>query len=130
MLTETDILNALRTCFDSRNPVGLPLNVVDLGLVEHIALAIDHEAPGAGITGVPVRQALCVTLITPSPDEDSNAILTAQMANCLAGLPGLSRTELRLADSPAWSPRRITVDGRKLLRLDPAPFAILNNRAR
>jgi len=113
MLTETDILNALRTCFDSRNPVGLPLNVVDLGLVEHIALAIDHEAPGAGITGVPVRQALCVTLITPSPDEDNNAILTAQMA-----------------DSPAWSPRRITVDGRKLLKLDPAPFAILNNRAR
>ncbi len=130
MLTETDIIDALRACFDSRNPVGRPLNIVDLGLVEDVALALDHDAPGAKVPGVPMRQALTLTLLAPSADEDSNAILSAQIANRLAGLPELSRSSIRLMDAAAWSPQRITPEGRKLLKLDAAPFAILNNRSR
>lgn len=130
MLTPQNILDALRACFDSRNPVGRPLNLVDLGLIEGIDLRVDKDAPGAGIAGVPQRQRLALTLVTPSENEDSNAILRAQVMNCLAGLPQLSHTTLRLSTSATWSPERITPEGRRQLKLDPAPFAILNNRLR
>jgi metal-sulfur cluster biosynthetic enzyme len=42
MLTESDILTALRDCYD---PV-LPCNIVDLGLIRSIVVTPDLEAPG------------------------------------------------------------------------------------
>ena len=130
MLTEDDIREALRACFDSRNPAGRPLNIVDLGLIADISLAHDSDAPGAGIPGVPLRQALSLTLLPPSLDEDSNAILTSQIQNRLAGIPELSRTEVHLAPTPQWTPARISADGRRVLGLEPPAFPILNNRLR
>ena len=49
MLTETDILAALRDCYDP----ALPCNIVDLGLIRSIKITPDLEAPGTGIPGVP-----------------------------------------------------------------------------
>ena len=57
MLSEQDIREALRACYDTHNPYGQPVNIVDLGLVEVIELSPDLDAPGAGIPGVPQRQA-------------------------------------------------------------------------
>jgi len=131
MLTEQDILEALRACFDASNPFKRPLNIVDLGIVESISLALDSDAPGAGIPGVPSRQALYLTLIPTSSDEssdDTNAILVAQVRNRLAGLPELSRISVELAQSPLWTPARIAPKLRKTLKLDPPTFPILNNR--
>ncbi|HEX3967053.1 MAG TPA: iron-sulfur cluster assembly protein, partial [Edaphobacter sp.] len=51
MLTETEILAALRDCYD---PV-LPCNIVDLGLIRSVAITPDLEAAGSGIPGVPQR---------------------------------------------------------------------------
>jgi metal-sulfur cluster biosynthetic enzyme len=124
MLTEANIREALRACYSSTSDKRT-LNIVDLGLIESIALAIDREAPGAGIPGVPTKHRLTLTLISPSDDEDAQAQLSAQIANCLAGLPELSRTHISFAASPRWTPARITPEGRRLLQLD---FPILNNR--
>ncbi len=127
MLSEADILEALSSCFETHT-YRQPVNIVDLGLVERIVLALDAEAPGAGIPGVPARQSLSLTLIPASTDDDANAILLAQVENRLAGLPELSRIHVAFADSPVWSSARIAPAGRKLLKLDPPAFAILNNR--
>jgi metal-sulfur cluster biosynthetic enzyme len=128
MLTELDIREALRACFDTQNSFQKPVNIVDLGLVESIALALDLDAPGAGIPGVPPRQSLTLTLIPCTPDEDATTILLAQIQNRLAGIPELSRVDIRFLDHPTWTPARITPEGRHLLKLDPPTFPILNNR--
>jgi metal-sulfur cluster biosynthetic enzyme len=128
MLSEADILDALRACFTSSNPFEQPLNIVDLGLVESVNLKLDEDAPGAGIPGVPPRQELTLGLIPCTGEEDANAILIAQIENRMAGLPELSRTVTRLLDTPVWSPARIAPELRRALKLDPPTFPILNNR--
>lgn len=126
MLTETDIYEALRACYDPE----LSLNVVELGLVLQVSLSLDQEAPGAGIAGVPVRQRLTVELLATSDDDDRRAMLRGQVVNRLLGIEGLSRVEVTLVHEPAWTPARITPAGRKLLGLDNLVFPILNNRVR
>ena len=71
MLTESDILLALRDCYD---PV-LPCNIVDLGLIRSIAIAPDSEAPGANIPGVPQRHEIQIKLTPTSDDEAANSQL-------------------------------------------------------
>ena len=126
MLTEHEILEALRGCYDSGNPFGKPINLVDLGSVESLTLTPDPDAPGAGIPGVPPRLQLALTLLPTSADEDARAQLAAQVSNALAGLEQLSRTTLTFADT--WTPTRIRPATRVRLKLDPPHFAILNNR--
>ena len=136
MLTEIDnqaqlqsqITDILKACYDLGNPYGKPANLLELGCLESLALSPDPDAPGTGIAGVPPRFHLALTLLSTTADEDARAQLRAQVLNALAGLEQLSRTHLTLATQPAWTPARITPEGRRRLKLDPAPFAILNNR--
>ena len=130
MLTEANIYEALRDCYDASHPFQRPLNIVDLGLVESITLAVDPDAPGAGIPGVPVKHRLSLTLIPPGDNEDAQSILRAQIANRLAGLPELSQAKIEFAQTPGWTPARISPEGRRLLQLDASPFNIVNNRVR
>ena len=127
MFTEDQVRHALRDCYDTANPYGQPVNIVDLGLVEEISLVLDDEAPGAGIAGVPAKYRLSLTLVACTADEDARTLLGAQVANRLAGLPELSGASIHFADAPAWTPARISATGRHLLKLDRA-FPILNNR--
>ncbi len=127
MFTVDQVRDALRDCYDTANPYRKPVNIVDLGLVESISLVLDDEAPGAGVPGVPAKYRLRLTLIAATADEDAKALLGAQIQNRLAGLPQLSGTVLHFAESPVWTPSRITAAGRHLLKLDSA-FPILNNR--
>jgi metal-sulfur cluster biosynthetic enzyme len=120
MLTETDVLTALRDCYD---PV-LPCNIVDLGLIRSITIAPDLEAPGASIPGVPQKHTVKIEITPTQTSEASEAQLTAQIANRLAGLEAVSRTEVVLLHEPAWSPLNITPSGRKTLGLDGNPNLI------
>jgi metal-sulfur cluster biosynthetic enzyme len=120
MLTESDILHALRDCYD---PV-LPCNIVDLGLIHSIHITRDKEAPGTNIPGVPQKHLIELTLIPTQTDEAANAQLTAQIANRLAGLEAVSHSTVLLLDSPIWTPANITPAGRKTLGLDGNPNLI------
>ncbi len=127
MLTEADIHALLRDCYDPT----IPLNLVDLGCIDHIEISPDPEAPGANISGVPARYRVDITL-TPATataeDETQAAQLTAQIHNRLAGIETISRTTINLTQAPPWTPTRITPAGRRVLGLDN-PFYVLNNRA-
>jgi metal-sulfur cluster biosynthetic enzyme len=120
MLTESDILLALRDCYD---PV-LPCNIVDLGLIRSITVTPDSEAPGAQIPGVPQKHQILIELTPTQTDEAAEAHLRAQIANRLAGLETVSRTTITLLDQPAWTPLSITPAGRKILGLDGNPNLI------
>lgn len=120
MLTESDILQALRDCYD---PV-LPCNIVDLGLILSITITPDADAPGSRIPGVPQKHIIEISLTPTQTDEGQNAQLTAQISNRLAGLETVSRTHVTLLDMPVWTPRNITPAGRKTLGLDGNPSLV------
>ncbi len=126
MLIETQVLDILKACYDLANPYGKPANIVELGCIDNMELLPDSQAPGAGIPGVPQKFELNLTIAPSSQEEDARAQLNAQILNGLAGLENLSRTHLTFAEG--WTAQRVTPEGRRRLKLDPAPFAILNNR--
>ncbi len=118
MLSEADILAALRDCYDPT----LPCNIVDLGIVRSVTVIADEQAPGTGIPGAPRKHVVQIAL-TPaetaaSAESATIAHLKAQIVNRMAGLESVSRTIVVLLDQPAWSPRDITPAGRKTLGLD------------
>lgn len=120
MLTEDDILAALGDCYDP----AVPCNIVDLGLVQRIAITRDTEAPGAGIPGVPAKHRIEIEIILTSPTDEATAQITAQITNRLAGIEQVSHTAVTVLDSPAWSPTRITSAGRRILGLDGNPSLV------
>jgi metal-sulfur cluster biosynthetic enzyme len=120
MLTEAQIIAALRDCYD---PV-LPCNIVDLGLIRSVTLTPDHEAPGANIPGVPQRYKVQITLTPTNIDEAPQTHLRAQIINRLAGLEAVSQTTVDLIDHPAWTPQNITPSGRRILGLEGNPNLI------
>lgn len=111
MLTETDIRDALRDCYDPE----VPLNIVELGLVYGIAVEPDPEAPGAGIPGVPPRYKVHVDLTLTSKGCPAHQQIIAQIEGRLSAFEMVSRTEVSLVWEPAWSPHRISEAGRKQL---------------
>ena len=110
-LTEADVQAALRDCYDPE----LPLNIVDLGLVDTISIAPDPDAPGAGIPGVPPRHRVRIALTLTSIVSPEDTPLIAQIQNRLAAFETISRTEVTLLREPAWNPGRITPEGRARL---------------
>ena len=97
-MTEGDLLNALRDCYD---PL-LRRNVVDMHLVQSVALNVDPDAPGASVRGVSSRFIARVVLRAPGTDELRNAQLKAQIENRLAGIPEISHSVVDLL--PAYFP--------------------------
>ncbi len=120
MLTESDILAALRDCYDPE----LPCNIVDLGLVRGITITPDRDAPGANIPGVPQKHHIHILLAPTHPTEATEAHLRAQIANRLAGLDTVSQTTICIPETAAWTPRDITAAGRRILGLDGNPSLI------
>jgi metal-sulfur cluster biosynthetic enzyme len=117
MLTEQDILRALRDCYDP----AVPCNVVDLGLVRDVKVVVDPEAPGAGIQGVPQKHRVVVELALTNPTEEAAAQVKAQIENRLAGLEEAGKTTVVIREDNSWSPEQITSAGRRILGLDGNP---------
>ena len=115
-LTEPDIRDALRDCYDPT----LPCNIVDLGMVRDIAISPDLEAPGATIPGVPRKHRIHIDLILTNPSDDTEAQLRAQIVNRLAGLETVSSTTVDVLPA-TWTPQQITPAGRRILGLDGNP---------
>lgn len=120
MLTESDILSALRDCYDP----NLPCNIVDLGLVRSVTVAPDPDAPGAGIPGVPQKHRIDVGFTLTNPTEEAEAQLAAQIRNRLAGIEEAGEATVVFVCEPAWNPQQITLTGRRILGLDGNPNLI------
>lgn len=120
MLTEPDILTALRDCYDP----DLPCNIVDLGLIRNIAITPDRDAPGANIPGVPQKHRIVVELTPTNATEAAEAHLRGQIVNRLAGLETVSQTTVHIVSTPSWTPQQITPAGRRILGLDGNPSLV------
>ncbi|HEX9198038.1 MAG TPA: iron-sulfur cluster assembly protein [Acidobacteriaceae bacterium] len=112
-LTETDILAALRDCYDPE----IACSIVDLGLVHAISIAPDPDAPGAGIPGVPPRHRVHIALTLTEPNDSAEQQIVAQIEGRLAAFETISHTHIEVVDEPRWTPERISAEARTRLSL-------------
>ena len=105
-LTEEDVLSALRDVNDPE----LPVNIVDLGLIYKVDLAPDPDAPGM----LP-RQKVAIEITMTTQGCPAHAMILEQVRNRLAGIQGLSETQVDLVWEPAWTPDRISPAAQKKL---------------
>jgi len=106
MLSESDILTALRDCFDPE----VKLNLVDLGLIYAVSTGPDPESTQAW-----PRRWVKVTMTLTSAQCPASGLIFEQVNNRLAGIPDISRVEVELVWEPKWTPHRISEAGRRQL---------------
>jgi metal-sulfur cluster biosynthetic enzyme len=109
MLTEDEILNALRDCFDPE----VKLNLVDLGLIYAVATGPDPDS-----TPKWPRQWVKVTMTLTTQGCPASGLILEQVQNRLAGIPEISKVEVELVWEPRWTPHRISAAGRQQLGID------------
>src|ERR1017187_7104181 len=99
MLSEADILTALRDCFD---PQG-KLKNVDLGLIFAVA-----TGPDPGSTPAWPRQWVKVTMTLTTPQCPASGLIFEHVNNRLAGIKDISKVEVDLVWEPKWTAHRIS----------------------
>lgn len=120
MLTEPQILAALRDCFDPETR----LNLVDLGLIYMVETGPDLDSTPAW-----PRQWVRITMTLPKHDNPANGLVLEQVSNRLAGVPDISKVELNLVWEPKWTPHRITDSGRRQLGAQEGLVSITSKKA-
>lgn len=103
MLTEPDILAALRNCFDPE----LKLNLVDLGLIYKIEMTPDPDS-----TPKWPRQRVKIIMTLTTPHCPASGLIVEQVENRLAGIRDVGKVEVELVWEPAWTRERISEAGR------------------
>ncbi len=106
MLAESDILNALRDCFDPE----VKLNIVDLGLIYAV-----ETAPDPNSTPKWPRQTVKVRMTLTTQQCPASGLILEQVHNRLAGIPEISKVDVELVWEPKWTPHRISAAGRQQL---------------
>jgi metal-sulfur cluster biosynthetic enzyme len=105
-LTEEDVLNALRDCYDPE----VPVNIVDLGLVYGVVVTPDPNSRPAF-----PRYRVQVEMTMTSRGCPSHGQILEHAQNRLAGVPEISKAEVSLVWEPAWTPERISQKAREQL---------------
>src|ERR1700760_4022280 len=103
-ITEEDVMQALRDCYDPE----IPVNIVDLGLIYRVALSPDPNSKRAF-----PRQKVEVEMTMTSQGCPAHAMITEQVRNRLAGIPEISQTVVNVVWEPAWTPDRISQQARQ-----------------
>jgi metal-sulfur cluster biosynthetic enzyme len=106
MLSEDQILTALRDCFDPE----VKLNLVDLGLIYGV-----ETGPDAASTPKWPRQWVTVTMTLTTQQCPAGGLIFEQVHNRLAGIEAISKVEVKLVWEPKWTPHRISEAGRRQL---------------
>jgi metal-sulfur cluster biosynthetic enzyme len=106
MISESDILSALKDCFDPE----VKLNLVDLGLIYGVETGPDPDSAPAW-----PRQWVRVTMTLTTPQCPAGGLILEQVENRLRGIPDISRVDVELVWEPNWTPHRISEAGRRQL---------------
>jgi FeS assembly SUF system protein len=100
LVTEEQILAALRECYDPE----IPVNIVDLGLIYEVT--------------VNEQGAVRVQMTLTSPNCPAGVSILDQVKQRVASVPGAGEVDVNLVWEPAWDPSRISADARKQLGID------------
>ena len=106
MLDESDILAALRDCYDPE----VKLNLVDLGLIYRIVIEPDPDSTPAW-----PRQRVKVAMTLTTPACPASGLIVEQVRNRLASLQEIGNVDIELVWEPPWTAHRISEEGRRQL---------------
>jgi metal-sulfur cluster biosynthetic enzyme len=98
MITTDQVRAKLRECYDPE----IPCNIVDLGLVYEIRLALPRVE---------------VTMTLTTPECPLARQITTQVQQRLLELPGVQEAEVGLVFDPPWDRSHISEEGLRQLRL-------------
>ena len=104
MPTETEILTALKDCYDPE----IPVNIVDLGLI----YGVHFEAAEGD------QQDVTVDLTLTSPGCPAHVTISEQVKDRLQQLPGVRTASVNVVWTPPWSPERLSPEARKQLGIE------------
>jgi metal-sulfur cluster biosynthetic enzyme len=107
IVTEEDVLSALRSCYDPE----IPVNIVDLGLIYNVNFA-PADTPEQGKQDVTID----MTLTSQGCPEHVN--ISAQVKSRLEQLPGIRNAAVNVVWTPPWTPERLSPDARKQLGIE------------
>lgn len=103
-LTEQQVWDVLRTCFDPE----IPLNIVDLGLVYDLGI----EPLPDGAHRVNVKMTLT------APGCGMGTVIAGDAQEKLVGLPGVGEANVEIVWDPPWHQSMISAEGRRVLGLE------------
>src|SRR5947209_10202939 len=103
MVTETEIRNALRGVNDPE----MPINIVDLGIVDSVH--IEHgDSPAGAVITVDILPTFVGCAMLPVIEDD--------VRKKIRSLPGVGDVRVQMRFHPPWSVDRISSAGRKALK--------------
>ncbi len=103
-VTEAQVWETLKSCYDPE----IPVNIVDLGLVYHLAI----EPLPTGQSRVAVKMTLTAM------GCGMGATIAADAEQKILQLPGVADASVEIVWDPPWNPGLISPTGRAMLGLD------------
>ena len=94
-----DIVESIRTVYDPE----VPINVYDMGLI----YKINQQETGE----------VFVDMTLTSPTCPIAGILPQQVADAIASTEGVGQVEVKIVWEPAWTPDKMTDEGKEMLEL-------------
>jgi metal-sulfur cluster biosynthetic enzyme len=107
-VTETDVLGALKQCYDPE----IPVNIVDLGLI----YGVRFDAATADPTGD--QQDVTIDLTLTSQGCPAHVTISEQVKARLEQLPGIRNASVNVVWTPPWGPERLSPEARKQLGIE------------
>lgn len=99
MLTQEEIYEVLRECYDPE----IPVNIVDLGLVYEVAVE---------------DSTVNVQMTLTAPGCTMGSMIATEIEDKLLGLPACERANVEIVWEPPWTPHRMSEAARKQLGID------------
>lgn len=108
-VTEQDVMNALRSCYDPE----IPVNIVDLGLIYGVTFT-----PVAGADADASKQDVTVEMTLTAQGCPEHVNISMQVKSRLEQLPGIRNAAVNVVWTPPWTPERLSADARKQLGIE------------
>jgi len=96
VISEADIVNALKECYDPE----IPVNLVDLGLIYDIKIIDDWVG---------------VKMTLTSPGCGMSGMISQNVRTRVLKVPGVKDADVRIVWEPVWSPTRMSPEARRKL---------------
>jgi metal-sulfur cluster biosynthetic enzyme len=104
VVTEPDVISALKQCYDPE----IPVNIVDLGLIYGVTF---QPAPED-------RQDVTVEMTLTAQGCPSHVQISEQVKARIEQMPGVRNAAVNVVWNPPWTPERLSEDAKKQLGIE------------